>query len=99
MVATASPAIQKAAARVLKLSKDERARMLHEYEVKARDYELARLHDAREEGKTEGRTEGEQAKAFAIARNMLQKNMSVADIVDITGLSIDEIDEIKKLAH
>jgi len=88
MVATASPAIQKAVARVLKLSKDERARMLHEYEVKARDYELARLHGAREEG--------EQTKAIAIARNMPQKNMAITDIADIAGLSIDEI---RKLAH
>ena len=58
MIANASPAIQKATARVLKLSKDERARLLHEYEVKARDYELARLHGAMEEGLEKGRTEG-----------------------------------------
>jgi len=88
MVATASPAIRKAAARVLKLSKDERARMLHEYKVKARDYELARLHGAREEG--------EQARALAIARNLLKMKMPLAKIAEATGFSIDEI---KKLAH
>jgi predicted transposase/invertase (TIGR01784 family) len=92
MVANASPALQKATAKVMKLSKDEHARMLYEAEMKARDYELVRLHAARTEGKTEGRT-GER---IAIARNMLERNIAVADISDITGLSFDEI---KKLAH
>ena len=104
MVANASPAIQKATARVLKLSKDERARLLHEYEVKARDYELARLHGAMEEGlekgraegRTEGRTEGEKTKSLAIARNLLDLEFPMETISKATGLSLDEI---KNLAH
>jgi len=100
MVATASPAIRKAATRVLKLSKDERARMLHEYEVKARRDELARLDDAIEKGLERGlergRTEGRKETSVEIARNMLERNMAVNDIADITGLSYDEIN---KLAH
>ena len=96
MVATASPAIQKAVARVLKLSRNERARMLHEYEVKARDYELARLHGAREEGRTEGLEEGEHTKAISIARNMLELELPSETIIRATGLSSAEI---KKLAH
>ena len=100
MVATASPAIQKAVARVLKLSKDERARMLHEYEVKARDYELARLHGAREEGIAKGIAKGiekgEHTKAIAIARNMLELELPMETIIKATGLSSDEI---RKLAH
>ena len=100
MVATASPAIRKAATRVLKLSKDERARMLHEYEVKARRDEHARLDDAIEKGLERGlergRTEGRKETSVEIARNMLERNMAVNDIADITGLSCDEI---KKLAH
>jgi len=92
MVANASPAIQKATARVLKLSKDERARLLHEYEVKARDYELARLHSAMEEG----RIEGEKAAALAIVRNALEMKIPLEDISRLTGRSLDEI---KNLAH
>jgi predicted transposase/invertase (TIGR01784 family) len=88
MVATASPAIAKAAARVLKLSKDERARLLHEYEVKARDYERARLDDAMERGRNEER--------IAFARNMLKRNRPIDEIAEDTGLSHDEI---KKLSH
>jgi len=50
MVATANPAIQKATARVMKLSKYKRARLLYEYEVRARRDELSKLYDARVEG-------------------------------------------------
>jgi len=104
MVATASPAIRKAAARVLKLSKDERARMLHEYEVKARRDELARLDDAiekglergRSEGLERGRTEGRKETSVEIARNMLKMKMPLAKIAEATGCSPDEI---RKLAH
>ena len=96
MVANASPAIQKATARVLKLSKDERARLLHEYEVKARDYELARLHGAMEEGLEKGRTEGEKAATLAIVRNALEMKIPLEDISRLTGRSLDEI---KNLAH
>ena len=100
MVANASPAINKATARVLKLSKDERARLLHEYEVKARDYELARLYGAMEEGlekgRTEGRTEGEKAATLAIVRNSLEMKIPLKDISRLTGRSLDEI---KNIAH
>ena len=54
MAATASPAIQKATAKVLKLSKDERARLIHEYEVRAWRDEMARLDDALKEGIAKG---------------------------------------------
>ena len=92
MVAKASPAIQKATARVLRLSDDERARMLYEYELKARDYEQARLDDAMEKG----RTEGEKAASFAFALNLLKRNRPIAEIAEDTGFSFDEI---RKLAH
>ena len=82
MTASASPAIQKAVARVLKLSKDERARMIHEYEVRARRDELARLDDAI------------NAKSIEIARNMLKRNRPIAEIAEDTGLSREEIEEL-----
>ena len=88
MVATASPAINKASARVLKLSKDERARLIHEYEVKAQRDERARTNYAV--------TTAVEANSLAIARNMLERNMAVNDIADITGLSLDEVE---KLSH
>ena len=84
MVATASPAIRKATARVLKLSKDERARMLHEAELKAWRDEQAKLSDAWTEG------------VIAVARNMLKRNRPISEIAEDTGLSFNEI---KKLTH
>jgi len=83
MVATASPAIQKATAGVLKLSKDERARLLHEYEVRAWRDEMARLDDA---------VTGER---IAIARNMLKRNRPIAEIAEDTGLTFDEIEKLR----
>ena len=100
MIATASPAIKKATARVLQLSEDERARLIHEYEVKARRDERARLNDAitkgRAEGITEGRAEGRAEGVIAVARNMLKRNRTIAEIAEDTGLSFNEIE---KLAH
>ena len=92
MVATASPAITKATARVLKLSRDERARLLHEYEVKAQRDERARLKYAIEKGIAEG----EKTAAVAFARKMLSRNRPLSEIAEDTGLSLDEI---KELAH
>jgi len=92
MVATASPAIAKATARVLKLSKDERARLIHEYEVMAQRDERARTNDA----VTTAVASAVEANSLAIARNLLRMNMSLAEIADATGLTHDEIE---KLTH
>ena len=75
MIANASPAIQKATATVKKLSKDERARMLHLDEVMARMCERARLDYAIKEGKLE------------IARAMFAEGDSIEKIARITGIS------------
>ena len=88
MIANASPAMQKATARVAQLSEDERARLMHEYELIAELDERARLDDAR--------AEGEKASALAIARNAMEMNIPLENISMLTGLSFDEI---KKLAH
>ena len=92
MVATASPAIAKATATVLKLSKDERARMLHEAEVKARRDERARFDYAMEIGIAKVRAE----ERITFARNLLNMKMPLAKIAKATGLNLEEI---KKLAH
>ena len=47
--------------------------------------------EGREEGKAEGRAEGEKEKALAIARNMKSASMPTDMIVQMTGLSADEI--------
>ena len=45
------------------------------------------IRDAREEGMEKG----EAKKAFEVARKMLTRNMSVSDIIDVTGLGEDDI--------
>ena len=37
-----------------------------------------------------------EKKSVMIARNALKKNMSVNDIADITGLTFEEIEQLKK---
>ena len=62
------------------------------------------LSEAKEEGISQGYTsgindgisKGENKKSIEIAKNMLKKNMSIEDISDITGLSIEEINKLSK---
>jgi predicted transposase YdaD len=50
----------------------------------------------KEEGITIGKEEGALAKAKESATRMLKKNVSLDDISDFTGLSIEEIKSLKK---
>ena len=47
-------------------------------------------------GINDGIYKGENKKSIEIAKNMLNKNMSIEDISDITGLSIEEINKLTK---
>ena len=53
-----------------------------------------------EEGRIEGRAErieeGSKQKTYEIAKKMLKKGNSIKDICDITGLSIEEIEKLRK---
>ena len=57
------------------------------------------LSEAKETGYTsginDGISKGVSQEKVNIAKNMLNKNMSIEDISDITGLSIEEIKNIK----
>lgn len=52
----------------------------------------------REEGKTEGRAEGEKAASLKIAKNLLGHGFSSQQINTITGLSPDEIEGQESLS-
>jgi len=101
--AQTSPAINEAWGVIKVLSGDEQARALAEAREKARMDMDAWLDDARHEGREEGRQEGlqegrqegRQEEKLEVARSALRKNMSHADIADLTGLSLEEV---KKLA-
>ena len=45
---------------------------------------------------SEAKEEGISQEKVSIAKNMLNKNMPLEDISDITGLSIEEINELRK---
>jgi predicted transposase/invertase (TIGR01784 family) len=92
MVAQTSPAIQKAVAKVLIYSGDERIRRIHEEEVKARRDRESQIHGAREEGVAQG----QQEKARAIARKMLKRNRPVDEIMEDTGLTHEEIEKLRQ---
>ena len=52
------------------------------------------LDTAKMEGRAEGRAEGEQSKAVAIAKNLKSMGFSVADIIKATGLTEDEVTKL-----
>ena len=49
---------------------------------------------AKQQGMKQGLEQGHQEKAIEIAKNLLNKNMSIQDISEVTGLTIDEINNL-----
>lgn len=50
--------------------------------------------EAMEVAKEEAREEGKEEKAFNIAKKLLAKKFSLSDIVDVTGLTIEQIQHL-----
>jgi predicted transposase/invertase (TIGR01784 family) len=88
MIAEKSPTIEKAVTVLKELSEDERTRLLYEEREKARRDERGRIKFAEKEGAKK------QARETAV--KAIQKNMSIADIADLTGLSQEEIEELSE---
>jgi len=76
------------------LSKEEKA--LYDKNWDRISSEKTILHQTHEKGRAEGRAEGELDKAMVIATKLLSNGMNVNEISEITGLSIFEIEQIKK---
>ncbi|WP_228114775.1 hypothetical protein [Segatella copri] len=53
------------------------------------------MEKGREEGRAEGRAEGMNLRSLEIARKMLAKGMDEASIMDMTGLTSEEIKLLK----
>ena len=49
------------------------------------------VEDARNEGVLVGERKGEREKALEIADRLMAKGMSIGDVADATGLTVDEI--------
>ena len=52
------------------------------------------IDTAKEEGREEGREEGMNQRSLEIARNMLAKGMDASTVLEITGLSMEEIQQL-----
>jgi len=82
MIAERSPQVKKAVVRLMELSNDERTRLLYESRQKMEWDNRARERVAI------------KTREYEIARNALEKKMSIEDIIDITGLTRDEIEDL-----
>jgi predicted transposase/invertase (TIGR01784 family) len=103
MLATKTTEMGHAVARLKQLSSDERARMLYEAREMARMDEDVRRRAAEKQGLQQGlqkgiqqgiqkgRAEGEQNKTLEMAKKMLKRGIDHETIVDISGMSLDEI--------
>ena len=85
MIAERNPQIGRAVVKLRELSADERARDLYERREKARRDISAQQKWAIKQS------------TFEIARKALQKKMSTEDIIDITGLTVEEIENLRPM--
>ena len=54
------------------------------------------LAKGRAEGREEGRVEGREEERNSIVLKMLQNNLPIQTICDVTGLSVDEVLKLQK---
>ena len=80
MITERNPQVEKAVVKLRELSADERARDLFERREKARRDMASQQKWAIKQ------------REFEIARNALRKKMSIEDIIDITGLTREEVE-------
>ena len=95
-IAMNNPVIKEALNYEMIFSQDEIKRRQYEIQEKAiRDYNSTILYN-RKEGLKEGLKKGAEDKAIEIALKMLENGSDINFIADVTGLSIEKINEIKK---
>ena len=90
--------IKKAKEELDKISQDKKERRLAELREKAIKDEMAirdsGYNEGRKEGIEEGLKKGKKAEKKSIAQNMLEMKIDKKTISKVTGLTIDEIDNI-----
>ena len=57
---------------------------------------MAEREEGKEEGIKEGREEGREKEKLEIAENLLKRNVDIDIIVESTGLSKEEVENLKK---
>ena len=86
--------VKKAEKELEYLSGDEETRRLAELREKAIRDELAAIAQAREEGISDGISKGISQGIIKVARRMLEKKMDIALIMEMTGLTEEEIEKL-----
>ena len=86
--------VKKAEKELEYLSGDEETRRLAELREKAIRDELAAIAQARDEGKSEGISLGIIQDKIEIAKKMFEKQIDIALIMEITGLTKEEIEKL-----
>ena len=90
--------IKKAKEQLDKISQDKKERRLAELREQAIKDEMAirdsGYNEGRKEGIEEGLKKGKKAEKKSIAQNMLEMKIDKKTISKVTGLTIDEIDNI-----
>ena len=74
---------------------EKRALALMDQEVQTRLAKEEGKKEGIEEGRREGKTEGMTVERLEIARKMKAKNMPIEEIMELTELSKEEIENIK----
>ena len=87
--------IQNAESKLELLNNDEKAKEIAEMLIDAERNERSALANARQEGRAEGHAEGIAQEKIEVVKKMLEKNLNIDLIVDITGINKEEILEIK----
>ncbi|MCL2814337.1 MAG: Rpn family recombination-promoting nuclease/putative transposase [Oscillospiraceae bacterium] len=77
---------------LMNISQDERERAIFRSRRKFQTDMDSNLATAEARGEAKGEARGENKKAFEVARNALRKKMTVEDIIDLTGLTREEIE-------
>lgn len=101
-IAMKDPVMKRAFEEWEDLSRDEKKWVEYESRRKAILDELAAVREAeirQQKAERRAREEGERQKAIEVAKNMLAKGMEVFLIVELTGLSSEEVEKLKQQLH
>jgi len=86
------PTLGKAMTAFEYLSQDAEARRVYEMRQKALHDEASMLEGAREEGESLGKFKGK----LEVAKNMLTKGMDIPAVAERTGLSTEQLEQLKR---
>ena len=86
--------LKEAVEKLDRISEDEKMQRIIELREKARRDEHAIYSKGVDDGIEEGKIEGAKEEKIQIAKNMLQRGFTKQEVMDITGLTSKEIEEL-----